>query len=220
MSRGAHCLWTFAGKKRYHSAGMALKIRPIDIHEFLAVPVAGGRFRGPSRVEVDVVDEPGLPYDATLTIELQDDRYVCRSATVTQRKDGPPVTAASIRSLPVASIVRRSVEDLITPVRGEEIAPDGSFKREMDFPVDIPTARRRRRRGEDVKAAAVIYAVALRCGQPPTKAVADDLDIPLGTARRLVAQAKQAGLLPTPASIAAGLGGGTGTHTITTSPPT
>jgi hypothetical protein len=181
---------------RYYSAHMALKIRPFGIHEFVAVPVAGGRFRGPSRVEVDAIDELGVPYDVALTAEMQSGRYVCTSLTVKQREGESPVTAAGIRSIPVASLIRRSLQDAITPVRSEAVASDGSFVREMDFPVDISGARRRRRRGEDVEAATVLYALAELCGEPPTKTVSDELNIPLGTARRLVAQAREAGYLP------------------------
>jgi hypothetical protein len=184
-------------EKRYDPPTMPLTSKPINIQDFLAVPVAGGRYRAPSRVEVDVVDEPGIPYDVTLTIEMQDKLYVCASLTASRRPNGPAVTAEGLRSLPVASLVRRSVQDLVTPVREEKILADGTFSRELGFVVD--TSRRRRQPGEDVEPAAVLYAVAQLCGQPPTKAVSDELGIPLGTARRLVAQARERGLLP-PAS--------------------
>jgi hypothetical protein len=182
-------------EKRYDPCIMPLNVRPIAMLDFIAVPVAGGRYRAPSRVEVDVVDEPGIPYNATLSIEMDGAQYICTSLSVSRRPGGREVTTDGLRSFPVASLVRRSLQGLVTPVREETIAPDGSFSREMGFLVD--TTRHRRRPGEDVEPAAVIYAIAQLCGQPPTKAVSDELGIPLGTARRLVAQARKGGLLPT-----------------------
>jgi hypothetical protein len=59
----------------------------------------------------------------------------------------------------------------------------------------VRIGHRRRQPGEDADVAAIVYAIARVCGKQPMKAVADDLHVPLGTARRLVAQARERGWL-------------------------
>jgi hypothetical protein len=159
-----------------------------------AVPVAAGRFRTAGSFDVEVDAEPDMPYDATLSVEMHDGRYVCTALQFRQREGGPPVTAAGMRAVPIAAWVRRAVEAMLTERAGEDGSPSITLR-----PIREPVRGRRRRRGEDADLAAVAYAIAQMCGEPPTKAVAERLEVPLGTARRLVAQAREAGLIP-PAS--------------------
>ena len=164
------------------------------MRDYTVVLIPGTGLTVPSRIEdVEIVDDPSIPYDATLTIEFQESRYVCTSMTLKQRKGGPPVTSQGLRTIPVASLIRPIVQGKVWLLHEESPSP-GVIIREPGSAADLPNAKRRRRQpGEDVHAAAVVYAVAAITGQPPTKAVSDELGIPLGTARRLVAQALAAG---------------------------
>lgn len=157
---------------------MQLKIDPIKFLEFDAARVAGGRFRGPSELKVHVLD---LPYDLKLTIAFQHERYVCTAIAATQRKGGDPLSSADLRSIPITTIIQLSLEGLVEPVQVEATATPGTVK----------ISPRRRRPGDDVDVAATIYGVAQACGKQPMKAVSDRLGVPLGTARRLIAQARE-----------------------------
>jgi hypothetical protein len=179
---------------------MPPKSKPNRMRDYTVVLIPGTGLRVPTPIEdVEIIDDPSIPYDATLTIELQESRYVCTSMTLRQRQGGPPVTSQGLRAIPVASLIRPIVQGKVWLLHEESPSP-GVITREPGTATDLPSAKRRRRRpGEDVDAAAEVYAVAAITGQPPTKAVADELDIPLGTARRLVAQARASGyLLPAP----------------------
>jgi hypothetical protein len=179
---------------------MALKAKITELRALMAAPVAGGQFRGPGPFELEVVREPGIPYDLTLSIAFASGRYRCTSLTALPRKGGPPITAAGLRSIPVGALVRRSVQDQVVLVRDKTSPAPGVTKLSLGsspFPRPAPEpGRRRRHTRDDVEAAAVVYAVAQMCGEPPTKAVTDELGIPLGTARKLVARARESGLLP------------------------
>jgi len=199
-SATAHCRWTFTAGKRYYPHTMTPKSKPNTMRDYTVVLIPGTGLRVPTPIEdVEIVDDPSMPYDATLTIEFQEWRYVCTSMTLKQRKGGPPVTSQGLRAIPMASLIRPIVQGKVWLLHEESPSP-GVITREPGSSADLPNAKRRRRRpGEDVHAAAVVYAVAAITGQPPTKAVADELGIPLGTARRLVAQALASGyLLPAP----------------------
>jgi hypothetical protein len=181
-------------EKRYYPPTMPPKSKPNRMGDYTVVLIPGTGLLCPTPIEeVEIIGDPSIPYDATLTIEFQDTRYVCTSMTLKQRKGGPPVTSQGLRSIPMASLIRPVVQGKVLLMHEESPSP-GVITREPGSAADLPDAKRRRRRpGEDVDAAAVVYAVAAITGQPPTKAVSDELGIPLGTARRLVAQALEAG---------------------------
>lgn len=179
---------------------MPPKSKPSRMRDYTVVLIPGTGLRGATPIEdVELVNDPRIPYDATLTIAFQESRYVCTSLTLRQRKGGQPVTSQGLRAIPVASLIRSIVQGKVWLLHEESLSP-GEITREPGTAADLPSGKRRRRRpGEDVDAAAAVYAVAAVSGQPPTKAVADELQIPLGTARRLVAQARASGYrLPAP----------------------
>lgn len=197
---GGSCQGPFSGNR--HSAHepvlsrSVLDVQPIQVQDYAVVHIAGGKFRAPTRLEVRFDDEPDIPYGGRLFIELQGGRYVCTVLTLYQPTGGVPVTTAGLRAVPIAQLVRRSVQGRVTAVKKVERPVKGVVKLTMGSGPEGQPGRRRRRRGEDVDVTAVVYSLAAMCGEPPTKAVADELQIPLGTARRLVAQAREAGYLP------------------------
>jgi hypothetical protein len=173
---------------------------PMDYRVF---GIAGRRFAVLNRFHVTATGERGVPFDAELTIALQGGRFVCTDLAVRQSADGEPITLVRLRTIPVESIVRRSVR------KGRVIElnpPDGVPKLRLGGPLGLPVAPRRprgKRRGpdDDVDLAAIVHVLAQVLGAPPTKAVADQLRIPLGTARDLVARARERLYLKPPAEL-------------------
>jgi hypothetical protein len=165
------------------------------------IEVAGRSFAVLSWIRIRAKDVPRVPHVVEFVIELQDRGFVCTALEVKQRPDGPPVTLAGIRSIPVESLVRQSIEALVLE-RLRETTP-GSTRLRFGGPHGLPVQTRRRstkrrspdEEAADVELAAVVHRLAEVCGEPPTKAVADQLRIPLGTARFLVARAVKRGLL-------------------------
>jgi hypothetical protein len=184
---------------------MTLNAKITELRNLMATSIAGGWLRGPGPFELEVVDEPGIPYDLRLYVDVDSERrrYMCTSLTAVPRKGGPPITAGGLRSIPVGALVRRSVQGQVQVVDAQTAVAPGVTKLTIGrFPMpqrERTSGKRRRTRDEDVRAAAVAYVVAQMCGEPPTKAVMVDLELPLGTARKVVARAREAGLLP-PAS--------------------
>lgn len=173
------------------------------------IEVAGRSFTVIPWVRISAKSERGLPFDVELKIELQGHGFVCTELEVKQRAGGPAVALAGIRSIPVESIIRRCRAVLLPetgePVlRFEESVAPGTTPLRFGGPLGLPVPLRRRtskrrsadEEATDVELAAVVYRLAEVCGVPPTKAVSDQLRIPLGTARFLVARAVKRDWLP------------------------
>ena len=184
------------GRFRYDQGTMTLEIAEDRPQAVSIIDVAGRSFGVLSWVKIRAKDEPRVPYVVEFVVELKE-RFVCTELDVRQRHGGPPVTLAGIRSIPVESWVRRSVQGLVI----ERATPKTRLR--FGGPHGLPMATRRRsskRRSPDeqtadVELAAVVYRLAEVGGVPPTKAVSDQLRIPLGTARFLVAHARERHLL-------------------------
>jgi hypothetical protein len=168
----------------------------------MAAPFTGGELQGPTPFDLIVTDEPDIPYNLALSIEYRLGRYECTALSATPRDGGPAVTAAGLRAIPLGALVRQSVQGQVLLVRDRTSSAPGVTKLTMGAlpvprrPEPAPGRRGRRQTQDDVDAAAFVYCVAQMCGEPPTKAVADELHIPLGTARKLVARAVAADLVP------------------------
>jgi hypothetical protein len=189
----------------YSPAVMTLKIEDYGPATYVqTIDVAGRSFTVWPYIRFSATAERGVPYDAELTVELQDRGYACTKLEVKQRPGGQPVTLAGIRSIPVESLVRQSLQVLLQehPILESTAPAKPRLRFGGTLGLPVPTRRRtaKRRTPEqetaDVELAAVVYRLAEVCGVPPTKAVADQLRIPLGTARFLVARAVKRDLLP------------------------
>lgn len=160
----------------------------VPVAEGLAVPV-------PTEVTVD--DWEG--FDLTLVIgatPAQGDcagRLHCQELTVRQREGGPPVTSEAIRSVPVATLMRRAgLNSLLTVNRG------GSSTSFSPFELTNETVERLRALGpvrESLEWVARLYRLALVLGDPPTRTVEASFGLPRSTAGRWVALAREQGLL-------------------------
>lgn len=192
------------GRLCHDSAAMPLRILDYGpAHYVQTIDVAGRSFTVMPFIHYSAEAMPGVPFDAELTVELQDRGYVCTELKVRQRTGGPPVTLAGIRSIPIESWVRESLQVLLLehPLRESTAAEKPPLRFGGTLGLPVPTRRRttKRRSPEqetaDIELAAVVYRLAEVCGVPPTKAVSDQLRIPLGTARFLVARAVRRELL-------------------------
>ena len=120
---------------------------------------------------------------------LKDGRFTITSLTV----EGPSVTGALLRSIPVQGVLRTAV---VRTAHRSFTDPDGKtwtgrMSRlwwDQDVARHGPTP-------EALEAVATIYRLAYAVGDNPTKAVAEDLNLAGSTAGRWVMKARAAGLL-------------------------
>ncbi len=98
------------------------------------------------------------------------------------RRKGTPLTATLLRTIPVGQLVAEQREGLHDILRGTAFDPAG--------------ARRPRSTPARLTEAAVAYQQAWSAGTSTTRAVQDHFSISAGAARKLIWQARDAGLLP------------------------
>jgi hypothetical protein len=116
-----------------------------------------------------------------LDVRLIDGRYETTRLEARQRDGGPPITADTLRELPL----RQTIAAVAERMAGLATDPEGDVRR-----ISFGGAT------EGLEEVAVIYAVAYAVGIRPTKAVADRLSLPSSTASKRVMAARKAGLLP------------------------
>jgi hypothetical protein len=122
------------------------------------------------------VSQRDLPYSVVLTMEFQDDRYEVAALKFIQRTSGDPVLGARLREVPIDTLIRQVMSEF------------------------LPRRKPRRKPGERriIRQADVvfIYQLAYALHLPPTKTVADHLDISQKSAEQAVIAARAAGRLP------------------------
>ena len=157
----------------------------------------GSDIYAPTRIELTAVGMDDLAADVTAVLVLDGRRYSVQELRITRREDGPPITGELIRRIPVKAIIRGSVSDsaeLREPGREVTFA---EFTRILE--VDDPDAARRMVTGgptdEMLLWVARIYVMAELAGDPPAKAVKENLDIPMPTANNWIRRAKDRGIL-------------------------
>ncbi len=123
----------------------------------------------PAVIERTITDK-SLPYDVTMVLTFQKDRYELAELRFEQRKRGGPVAGVKLRQVPVDRLVRQVMREFL-PV----------YKR----------GRLIRRRG-----VVSLYRVAYALHLPPTATVAECLNMTQGAAEQAVISARRAGALP------------------------
>ncbi len=98
------------------------------------------------------------------------------------RRKGTPLTATLLRSIPVGQLVAEHRDELHAMLGGTVFDPAG--------------ARRPRSTPARLTEAAAAYQQAWSAGTSTTRAVQDHFNISAGAARKLIWQARDAGLLP------------------------
>jgi hypothetical protein len=128
-----------------------------------------------------------------ITIEgearLADGRFAITKLVV----EGPSVTGALLRKIPVQVILR----DVVMSTARRAAGPAGQDGFEVSRrPVLPPDVAKHGPTQEALQAVAAIYRLAYVAGDDPTKAVTDTLELARGTAGRWVMKAREAGYLP------------------------
>jgi hypothetical protein len=150
----------------------------------------------PARLAFEVDDFEG--YNLRFGIALDDGRYVCRALEVQQRDGGPPVTAESIRTVPVKEIVRAGVRNALLGRQLFDTVFDAvREQREPAQTYQVPAGLKVKGPPTDdlLRWVAQTYELAYALNDPPTKSVQDALGVSRATAGRWVAEARRRGLL-------------------------
>jgi hypothetical protein len=108
------------------------------------------------------------------------------------------VTTALIRSLPVASLVRdirRGLSDLASHVAGDPERSEKDRATLLARSSELAKSPRRVHEDDHFAKVADIYRAAWSAGDPPTKAVAEQMGATRSAAAKWVARARQLGLL-------------------------
>jgi hypothetical protein len=167
----------------------------------------GSDVYAPEQVELtqdDVEDMAGLRdiavnFEAVLMLEGA--RYVVQDLRFIRREGGAPITSELIRRIPVQRIVRGVVTELaeLRTDPGAVYESDGMRMRAPEQVV-IPPDERGRLVGagptdETLLWVARVYVMATLAGDPPAKAVKENLGIPMPTANNWIRRAKDRGIL-------------------------
>lgn len=145
------------------------------------VEVDAGRLVMPRvcTVTVHVTGEPGL-MRATFDLELIGRRYeTVRLEAVPP--DGGGLDFEAVRRLKASSFIRHGVASLVV------LESNDGDRYTSEHPIDNP---------DPLWPVALTYSVAHALGEPPTKAVAEQLNISRDAAAQRVKRAREAGYLP------------------------
>jgi hypothetical protein len=152
--------------------------------------------------EVTVYAEDHKGYDVEARVVFEDGRLTARSVKVAQRPDGPPVTGEALRQVPVAWLVRHSLETTPQSPFGPGFGQEPGKRFEMVLfgmlePEDVQRMRAAGPTDETLEWVARTYTLALAVGDRPTKAVKEVFEIAQSTAGQWVARARDRGFLGT-----------------------
>jgi hypothetical protein len=139
------------------------------------VEVAPGMV-APGRCGARALDFAG--YDVAVELQIQRGLYVCTRLDVYQRGEGEPISGEGVRSMPVAGLTRYVAAAALAGL-GRTFGPGQRFAG-------------RRPSDDAIQGVAHVYRHALLFGDPPTKAVAEELGLSPATAGRWVALARAA----------------------------
>jgi hypothetical protein len=150
------------------------------------------------------IEDDGVPHRIDLSVRVERGcRPVCARLELTQPDDGPPVTAADLRSLRLNAYVGFAVGASARRVRD---LGNGSVELELVSKVDVRrkdvAGRRRRVSDDEVREVAAVYRAAVAAGEPPRLAVEEHFDgmAPASAARRISAARAMGYLEPVKAS--------------------
>lgn len=170
------------------------------------VPLAGG-FSLFDRFDARI-DDPDVPVLVELGVALEAGRLVAERVTCLRRGGGGPVTSDVLPRVPVGRLVRAAATNVVMRSEGQAVmggrglvSVNTPYRPEVDVSQG-PTP-------EALEAVAVVYRLAFAVGEPPTRAVAEQLGLARSTAGRWVQRAREAGLLGATTEGRASVNGGT-----------
>lgn len=153
------------------------------------------------------IEDPAVPYLITLVVAARAGWLACESVTITEKPEGPSVTAMALRSMTLSLYIQRVREELGEYDGGFLITKEAS-RTESTVSFQPPTeaewdaldfAQRRRSAQLTTELVAACYREALASPDPnqngrPTAAVAERLNASRGHISRLLTQARREGL--------------------------
>lgn len=114
-------------------------------------------------------------------------RAVAASVRVDRSDEGDEVTALTLREVRVQAVVAASAMRVVS------VSRDGADAKSLaDYRADVRAARERTT-AEAIAEAVVLYRIASTVSLPPLKFVADELEVSVSTATRMMAKARQQG---------------------------
>jgi len=133
-------------------------------------------------------------------------KLMVRRVDALGRASREPVTTDILRSIPIARILARAMEN---PFMFFKIGEGPEGRKRLELPGEAERAKlyarhvegaRQPRRGspitdENLRQVAGLYRAAMERGDPPTQTVADAMGVPRSTAARWVAKARERDLL-------------------------
>ncbi|GAB2853232.1 hypothetical protein ACFQ0P_15815 [Microbacterium insulae] len=137
-----------------------------------------------------VMGEASIPGAVRIAVRYDRDlrRVVAASVRVDRSDEGDEVTALTLRAVRVQAVVAASAMRLVT------VARDGADAKSLDdYRADIHAAEERTT-AEAITEAVVLYRIAFTVSLPPLRFVADELEVSVSTATRMMAKARQQGL--------------------------
>jgi hypothetical protein len=136
-----------------------------------------------------VTGEPGIPGALRIAVRYDRElrRAVAASVRVDRRDEGDEVTALTMREVRVQAVVAASAMRVVTVSRGGADA-----KSLADYRAGV-RAVGERTTAEAITEAVVLYRIASTVSLPPLRFVADELEVSVSTATRMMAKARQQG---------------------------
>lgn len=155
----------------------------------------------------------GDDFDYEAEVDVVDGRAEVVALTITRHEAGPSLSARALRGASLGHVLRSAVRARM--VKLDENGAGWSRGNRKDGAVtdgDVRSLRvapgpgRPKVDAGEVARAADLYRQAVEKGEPRTAAVARELSVSAGTARKRVMAARKAGLLPSTSSTRPGVG--------------
>lgn len=143
------------------------------------------------------LDRQDLPYVVELEFAAEDGGPSCRAVRLIAREESPPISARSIREIPVAECIRVAITSAAVHTEkrpGEIVYQLGGGDPDLTAQLRMARTPDRRTSDEHLREVAEVYR---RASEKPTQSVQDAYGwISYSTAARWVMQARQRGFLP------------------------
>lgn len=162
----------------------------------------GGRFEVVPGVvinrsaRVELIDYRDYDIDAQVVVS-ESGRAEVTSLTVKQRDEGPSVTGAALRSIPVQPVIRQfakmEIQWALGFGAGTEVSALGLIPTK-----DVDRLKKQGPVNETLEAVAKVYRLAEFVGDAPTKSIEDCFGISRSTAGAWIGRARSASLIPAP----------------------
>jgi hypothetical protein len=120
------------------------------------------------------------PWQVTFDWKVIDGRIECCGVHI--ESDATAVTSGVLRDMRIAERIRQGRAQITVDTAGDMFAPN--------------LAGLRRKTQVRLRRVAEVYTAAYRAGQPPAKAVEEQMRLTQGRASSLISQARDVGLLP------------------------